>query len=206
MVGRVRRKTVLLIGVALALACRSKSNDATNPHMWHEPGVPIVIEQPNPSVVVGIDVRTGEVRWRHWLEYEQRRPYGVEPMPKLSCGAILTPAGNVVLSYEHELHVLSARTGELQWTETNRGYQFCPAVGPDSSLLRISRQRTCLVKLSASGDRLWTYDFPEAGVAVTGPLALYPSGDVLIRTDHRLLSVNPKGEPNWDVPLETEAE
>ncbi len=205
----MRRANALLIVAALALACRSKSNERTSPGVWHAPGAPIAIHQPNPSVVVAIDVRTGQVRWRHGLKYERRKPYGIEPMPTLACGAILTPAGDAVLTYGHEIHeihVVSATTGELKWRETNRGYQFCPAVGPDSSVLRISRQRTRLVKLSPTGDRLWTYDFPQAGVAVTSPLPLFPSGDVLIRTDHRMLSINPRGELNWDVPLETEEE
>ncbi|MFL7810670.1 MAG: hypothetical protein AB8I80_18670, partial [Anaerolineae bacterium] len=172
-----------------------------NTDLWASPDGSLVLYQPNAADVMAVEPASGKVRWRYRAKHDPNAPFGWVPTPQVACNAQWTPAGTVVLRYWNTLDVISSSTGELIWKVPYEGYWYCPAVCPDSSILRIGHEGTTLEKLNPKGQVVWTHDFSQTGVAHAAPLVLFPSGDTLVRTKGWLLNISPKGTVNWQKPL-----
>jgi outer membrane protein assembly factor BamB len=116
---------------------------------------------------------------------------------------VLTNSGRLLLMYSDLFVALAPDTGNVVWEKPFVGTSarnLCPGVTPDSGAVVVVRNGRGLVKIDAAGETRWSFTFPDGAVARGQPVALNVSGDVLVRTDSLLYSINPDGRVNWVAP------
>ncbi len=184
-----------------SLGCATRVDEPLQPELWLFEEEQLALLQQTPGEITAVDSKTGAVRWKFEPQPAPRAPFGVLPRSAVQCPPLVSPAGTVILRYNHDLYVLSARTGEKRWAIYFRDYEYCPTVTPDSGIVLVTQWGEALEKLDVDGKRVWVFDLRFAGIAVGAPRAVSSSGDVLIQTAAHLVSVNPQGKLAWSLPI-----
>jgi outer membrane protein assembly factor BamB len=199
-----------LLALVLTAGCRTTDEDLwpDSPHsnqVWQIPQTSWALMETKPGTLVAIDSRDGKIVWKF------ERPPGpshevIRFRPDdLACPPVFTGAGKIGLRYESGLVVLSAKTGKVDWFVELRpaqGPHVCPVATPDSGIVVVVQGGAAIRKLDSKGVHAWTFRFPDGAVARGRPQAMAPSGDVIVRTDHHVFSLNPNGRVNWQRPVE----
>jgi len=184
-----------------SLGCATRVDQPLQPELWLFQEHQLALLQQTPGEITAVDAKTGAVRWKYTPEAAPRTPFGVHPTPAAQCPPLVSPAGTVVLRYDHDLRVLSLASGAKRWEMYFRDYLYCPTVTPDSGVVLVTQWGEALEKLDVDGKRVWVFDLRFAGLAVGAPQAIPSSGDVLIQTVAHLVSVNPQGKLGWSLPI-----
>ncbi|MCB9594804.1 MAG: PQQ-binding-like beta-propeller repeat protein [Sandaracinaceae bacterium] len=191
-----RALTICALAFGLA-ACRERPEVPEWRELVQIPDRPMVISQRDLNTVDAIDPRDGSTIWSYYRPPLERTRWAVRPQPHVVCPITYLPVGRVVLRYHDAMHVLDVETGELLWEKAWILQRFCPVASLDSGVLTITELGTQLEKLDANGNEVWVYDFSQLGEAIAQPTVIWPTGDVLVRTRHRILAVSPTGDLNW---------
>jgi hypothetical protein len=192
----------LIIYCALCLRCTVNTEEISQKEIWHSPGSSFLLLQAGADEVSAVDIQTGKQAWDYKLPDRREKPYGIDPPSSLSCPPILLPNGNLIFRYVGSIHALVPQNPEPLWLLPTVAYWFCPAGTPDSGIVLITQFGSHLEKINSLGAREWLLDFGQEGIAKASPTVVFPSGDIIVRTHVRLLSISPAGKINWNVPLE----
>jgi outer membrane protein assembly factor BamB len=201
------RWSLVALGLG-ACACRVRDEErrdtaAPLPQVWPIPELGYFLTQPETGVLTAVDAATAKPRWHYRAEPKAKHDFVVFPPPKLYCPPVLTNAGRLIVMFNDVLVALVPDTGKAVWEKPFTGpsaRNLCPAVTPDSGAVIVVRNGRGLVKIDTAGETRWSFTFPDGAMARGQPVALQISGDVLIRTDRLLYSINPDGRVNWAVP------
>lgn len=203
------RVTAWGLALCSALACRAQHDQSLALPSLDIDHKLAVMPRDNGDLV-GLNPRTGEVLWTYVPVGRQRAtrsppPFDPEPTYPLLCPIQKTPDRHIILRYRHEFVSLHA-DGTLWWergvpSRWSNADEHCPTVAPDSGVAYFGARGKNLRKLTQDGEDAFVYRLVDVGRPTTAPRALDPSGDILVRTTHFLLSINPAGELNWRTPL-----
>jgi len=147
--------------------------------------------------VVAVDRKSGERRWSHRRALDEipERTLAIFP---LVCPMVATPGKTVVLAYPDRMEGLDVM-GRVLWrrNHTVRARMDCPVLCPDSGVAFFTDGRTQLTKVGRGGEVIFTRYAQFAGIPVEQPQVVQTSGDILIRTERYVASINPNGGFNW---------
>jgi outer membrane protein assembly factor BamB len=115
----------------------------------------------------------------------------------LRCAPLVTPSSRIILRFHEGIYSLDPETGKLLWMHDLTWDYLCATVTPDSGTVFANERRKALTKFNDKGQILWTVRLPLDGVAISSPQALWPSGDVVVRTRTHVVSISPTGVVNW---------
>jgi outer membrane protein assembly factor BamB/tetratricopeptide (TPR) repeat protein len=128
------------------------------------PECSMVVARADSGIVAGIDLETGETKWRLDLA-----PAPFDPVAVWSSRPVLAGTGSVVLrDGARGIVCLDARSGKQAWRTKGRS----DIVGPPAiagDLLAIVFERTVECASAKTGEQLWVARLPKAAIA--GPVA-----------------------------------
>ncbi len=193
---------LLLCAAALALGgCRSKEERAYRGRLQALPSGQIALIELAAGTLAAVSLSDGAVKWRYQMTITPSPYLDYSEQYRLVCPIVATQAGDLLLRYDAELHVVSSEDGQLRWKR--RVYRWaanwlrCPVATADSGVVLLRRSGLRVQKLDESGREDWAVGLAAVGAAIAPPTVSPETGDVLVETATHLVNISPAGKINW---------
>jgi len=194
-----------LCAAALTMSgCRSKEERSYQGRMQAVPDSEMALVELAAGTLVAVHLSDGSVKWRYQVAIPPSPYLDFSEEHRLVCPIVATRAGDLVLRYDAELHVVAGQDGRLRWKRRvrrwARNWLRCPAAAADSGVVLLRQSGLRVQKLNADGSEDWAVGIAAMGAAIAPPTVSPDTGDVLIETASHLVNISPEGAINWARP------